>query len=208
MTSILQEGQLCYLTHLPPSANRKLEYRWELAQVGDTLVTVNTQIANKVARCLLEENQELKSLLGIDTSTRLVSEISLESSTNGPGTRFDFALLTSERPILYIEVKQVTLRLDSPDGRSWAAFPDAVTARGKKHLQELIRLQHSGQRTALLYIVGRSDVSAVRPAHEVDPAYGLLLQQARSSGVTLLAAGLEADKHGITFKKWLPVNVS
>lgn len=205
MTSILEECGRCYLTPLPPAAQRKLDYRWELAEVDGSLVTVNTQLANRAAKVLLENSEELRQRLEFPQSGLLISEVRVETGRSGIQTRFDFALSQADGTLIYLEVKQVTLRVREGASRSKAAFPDAVTARGQRHLAELIRLQREGVRTALLYMVGRDDVEAVCPAHEVDPEYGRLFLEAQKAGVTILAAGLKACPQHLSFAGWLPV---
>lgn len=209
MSSILPDPRAVYLTDLSNSPNpkRKLDYRWELAQIGDTFVVVNTQLANKVASEMLHHHSETRQKLGLTESSLIRSEVSIPS-TGGTKTRFDFALQTDERETVYLEVKQVSLRAADQGSCRWAAFPDAVTARGRRHLEELTQLQLSGHRTILLYIVGRDDVDAVRPAVEIDPAYGRAFKNAMESGVEVLAARMKVSPEALSFDKWLPVHLN
>lgn len=206
MTSILENCGPCYLTALPADPKRKLNYRWELARLAHSVITVNTQLANRVAASLLAESADLHRKLGIGKPARIHPESSLEDAGSGVRTRFDFALESSQGQRLYLEVKQVTLRVDDEDGAQRAAFPDAVTTRGARHLEELTRLQTSGVRTCLLYIVGREDVNEVRPATEVDPNYADAFDQAVEAGVNVVAARLRVTPEQLEFDTWLPVN--
>ena len=88
-----------------------------------------------------------------------------------------------------------------------AAFPDAVTTRGLRHLQELKQLVGRGVPTTLLYMVGRNDVDAVRPATEIDPKYSEALVQAEQAGVAIIACKLEATLEGLYFRGFLPVHL-
>lgn len=208
MSSIIPAAQTVYLTDLSgqPNPKRKLDYRWELALVEQTLVMVNTQLANRVAARLLSDNQDLRSRLGIGPESEVIAEASLPPRPGKKRTRFDFAVKQPGGEHLYLEVKQISLRVDDPAaGIRWAAFPDAVTARGKRHLEELTRLRGEGVRTALLYIVGRDDVDRVRPAFEVDPEYSEAFQAAHKAGVEVLAARIAATRTELRFDKWLPV---
>ena len=99
----------------------------------------------------------------------------------------------------------MSLRASDRDGTRWAAFPDAVTARGKRHLEELSDLAQSGVTTMMFYIVGRNDVDALRPAHEVDPDYARAFQQARRAGVLVKACRVEATPEGLYWDGWVPV---
>ena len=206
MSSILPSPEVCYLTDFREVANstRKLDFRWELAQMKDSMVVVNTQLANLVAHELLLHLPQLRENLDISPQAILTKEVSLEPG-DGVRTRFDFALTTPEGPT-YIEVKQVSLRAADDNGLRWAAFPDAVTARGKRHLEELTRLKKEGFKTALLYMVGRSDVDAVRPAEEVDPAYAQAFREALAAGVLMQACRLIAKPEGLFFDDFLPVH--
>ncbi|WP_162956257.1 DNA/RNA nuclease SfsA, partial [Pseudomonas aeruginosa] len=118
-------------------------------------------------------------------------------------SRADFRL---EYPTgaLFIEVKSVTLGFDET---AVAAFPDAVTLRGAKHLRELAALAREGIRAVQLYCVNLSGVEAVRPADEIDPAYGKALREAAQAGVEVLAYGAEVTTEGLHLARRLPVRL-
>ena len=80
------------------------------------------------------------------------------------------------------EVKSTTLAR----GRT-ALFPDAVTERGRKHLEELVRVARTGQRAVQFFLVGREDVTRFRPADEIDPAYAEALREVAEQGVEVMA---------------------
>ena len=82
-------------------------------------------------------------------------------------------------------------------GAGVAAFPDAVTTRGTRHLDELRALRRRGFRSVLLFLVARSGVSGVRPADEIDPTYGAALRRAAASGVELLAYTVDLSLTGL-----------
>ena len=201
MSSILPEAQTVYLTDLRElPGQRKLSYRWELADVEGHLVLVNTQLANRVAAVLLEDS-ERRQEMGLPAQSTLSSEVSVP----GRSSRFDFALTRADGSRIVIEVKQVSLRAPDRDGTRWAAFPDAVTARGKRHLEELSEMAQNGVTTMMFYIVGRNDVEALRPAHEVDPDYAHAFEQARRAGVLVKACRVEAKPEGLYWDGWVPV---
>lgn len=87
----------------------------------------------------------------------------------------------------YVEVKNVTLREE--DGAGY--FPDAVSARGAKHLRELIAMVEQGQRALLLFCVQHTGIAEVRPADHIDKLYGVSLRAAQAAGVELLAYGVK-----------------
>ena len=99
-------------------------------------------------------------------------------------SRVDWLLEPPNDKPWYVEVKNVTAAVDG----GIAAFPDAVTTRGTRHLRELTRLVSSGvANAALVFCVQRSDVVKVRPAHEIDPDYAAALKVADEAGVRVLA---------------------
>jgi sugar fermentation stimulation protein A len=203
MSSILPQAETVYLTDLRNQpGQRKLGFRWELAQVAESLVMVNTQLANKVAAVLLKR-PEVRERLDLPVSSELKSEVSMPERRS----RFDFGLTSEDGRNHYVEVKQVSLRAEDQGGTRWAAFPDAVTARGKKHLEELTALSLKGTAAMLLYIIGRQDVDAVRPAYEVDPLYAAAMQQAAEAGVAMHACRVRAELDGLYFDGWVPVEV-
>ena len=89
--------------------------------------------------------------------------------------------LESEKGLCFIEVKNVTLAIDGI-----AAFPDAISERGTRHLRELIRLRRKGHRAAVFFLIQRQDCHSFRPADEIDPTYGLWLRRAVRAGVEVL----------------------
>jgi len=163
MTGCAEPGSTVLLSK---SANpkRKLAYTWELVRVKRTWVCVDTAVANRVVGSWLETGQLLP---GNGPARREVRVLD---------SRFDFAL--GERCI--VEVKSVTLAA----GRA-GAFPDAVTKRGRRHLLALAGMRN--MRRVLVYFVARGDVTSVRPADEIDPAYGEALREAVQAGVEVLA---------------------
>ena len=84
-------------------------------------------------------------------------------------------------------------------------FPDSVTERGRRHLEELTRLHRQGERAALLFLVQRADCDAVAPADAIDPDYGEALRSAADAGVELFALGARVTARAIVIERSLPV---
>ncbi len=116
-------------------------------------------------------------------------------------SRIDFRLEFADGPA-YVEVKSVTLGFADT---TTAAFPDAVTQRGAKHLRELAGLCRQGIRAVQLYCVNLQGVEAVRPAEEIDPGYAAALRAAVAAGVEVLAYGVQIDTGQIYIDRRLPV---
>ncbi|MCY1334818.1 Sugar fermentation stimulation protein A [compost metagenome] len=159
---------------------RKLPGTWEIAETPQgRLACVNTARANALVEEALQAGV-IAELAGFDTFRREVA-YGLENS------RADFRLDFPAGPA-FVEVKSVTLGFD---GTPVAAFPDAVTLRGSKHLRELAALARQGMRAVQLYCVNLSGIEAVRAADEIDPAYAAALREAVAAGVEVLAYGVE-----------------
>jgi sugar fermentation stimulation protein A len=152
---------------------RKLRMTLERVRPGRAWVGVNTMLPNHLAREALEGGR-ISELAGYPD---VRAEVVLEK-----GTRIDVHLSGGDRPPCWVEVKNATLR----EGRA-ALFPDAVTERGRKHLEALLHVVARGERGALLFVVNRGDCDHVAPADVIDPAYGEALRRAAAGGVEILA---------------------
>jgi sugar fermentation stimulation protein A len=118
--------------------------------------------------------------------------------------RFDFLLQTNEGLPCFVEVKSVTLKLDGDSG----GFPDAVSARARRHVAALAQVCAMDVRAALLFCVQHTGIRRVRPADHVDPAYGDALRAAVAGGVEVLAYGCAVTPTGIEIERRLPVELS
>lgn len=195
MRGLLEEGAPVLLTH-DPSPQRKLAYTLQAIQVGSTWVGTNTMVPNRLAElCIL--GQHLDAFRGYETCRR-------EVPYGAERSRIDLLLddHCDDLPRCFVEVKNVTLR----EG-ALALFPDAVSTRGTKHLHELARQVEQGDDAAMLYVVQRSDCSAVAPAGHIDPAYTAALREAAARGVRLVALEASVDEEGVRFLRTLPVHL-
>jgi sugar fermentation stimulation protein A len=107
---------------------------------------------------------------------------------------------------VYVEVKNTTLRLDR-DGEWRAAFPDAVTERGRKHLHELMDVVGRGHRAAMVFVSQRTDCEGFTPADEIDPAYGEALRRAIGAGVEAYAVTARGGARGIRPERRLEIRL-
>ncbi len=180
---------------------RKLRHTLEMIRVGRTWVGLHAGLANGFAAAVLEAGA-IPELAGYD-------EIRREVKVDG-GSRLDFALSGGPRSAssgggrktAFVEVKSVTLA----EGRV-ARFPDAVSARGRKHCETLARLVDEGHRAVQLYVVQRGDCHHVEPADDIDPDYGRALRDARRAGVEILAVRAKVSPRGLAFDGALPVKL-
>ena len=125
--------------------------------------------------------------------------------------RLDF-LITSDIPNLltYIEVKSVTLLGNATTENNEANigyFPDAVTSRGLKHLEVLMRLKAEGQRSILLFCVPHEGIKLVKVAEHIDPAYAAKLREAISAGVEVLAYQVKFFDDGMELNTAVPISI-
>ncbi|HJE30561.1 MAG TPA: DNA/RNA nuclease SfsA [Pseudomonas nitrititolerans] len=173
---------------------RKLPGTWELVETPQgRLACVNTARANRLVEEALLDGV-IEELAGFTALRREVA-YGLENS------RVDFRLDYPAGPA-YVEVKSVTLGFGDT---AVAAFPDAVTLRGAKHLRELAALARDGVRAVQLYCVNLTGIEAVRPASEIDPLYAAALREAVAAGVEVLAYGVEISPEEIRLSRRLPV---
>lgn len=160
---------------LSPNTNpkAKLDWRWEMVEADSTWVGINTSHPNKLAEAAILDGT-ITELQGYESLRREVKY--------GANSRIDILL---EGPgLCYVEVKNVTLRQEGE-----ARFPDAVTARGTKHLGELSQMVADGHRAVMLYLVQREDCDFFRPAAEIDPTYAAALEAAHEAGVEVFVYG-------------------
>ena len=193
MFNCMQEGGVVWFSrsHDP---KRKLPGTWELSETPQgRLACVNTARANG----LVEEALHAGVIAELNGFTGVRREVPYGEERS----RIDFRLDYPSGPA-YVEVKSVTLGFaDSPV----AAFPDAVTARGAKHLRELATLARNGVRAVQLYCVNLSGIDAVRPALEIDPGYAAALREAQAAGVEVLAYGSDISPQAIRLVRRLQI---
>ena len=173
-----------------PNPKRKLPYSLEIIE-ADTLVGVNTLRTNAIAR---EALHHIPSLSGYKS---LRAEVPY-----GTASRIDFLLKDKNAQPVYVEVKNVTLSRHN----SLAEFPDAVTARGTKHMNELANLKKA--RAIVLFVAQRADCSYFTVAQDIDPRYAKALEKAYDMGVEILAYGCHISPQEIrmdTPLTWKPL---
>jgi len=193
MSGCADEGSEVWLLPAPKNTKRKLKYTWVLTRRADGVtVGVHTGLPNQLVATAITE-MGIPGLCGYESVRREVKM--------GERSRVDVYLSGhSERPPCWVEVKNVTLVRDGT-----ALFPDAVTERGRKHLNVLIDQVHNGDRAAMVYVVQRLDAVRVRPADDIDPEYGEALRRAMENGVEMYALSVNADPTGLKVVGMLPV---
>lgn len=194
MKNCVVEGGPCWISD---SGNPKRKYRHTLevtSTPGGFRAGVNTGRANALVQEVIERGL-VPELAGYDSIRR-------EVPYGEERSRIDLLLEGGAGPC-YVEVKNVTLETGSGEGQ----FPDAVSARGAKHLRELQRLAESGVRTVLFYCVQHTGIERVLPAREIDPAYTAALEEAVAAGVEVLAYGARIEPDEIALERAIPFSL-
>lgn len=162
---------------------RKLRYTTEVVELPDgALINIHTGKANT----LVGEALHAGTITELKGATNIKAEAKWDAAT-----RFDFHLTDNTGKPTWVEVKSVTLK--AADGL--AAFPDAVSERGRKHLGVLAEAVARGDRAVQLYLVGRTDCTTFRPADEIDPAYAAELRRVAKLGVQVLCYGVRFQRN-------------
>lgn len=178
------------------SKTRKLPYSWELIEAdfgnGPELVGVNTMHPNAIVAEALAANA-IPELTGYDIIRREVKY--------GAASRVDFLLEHPSRPPCYVEVKNVHM-MRQP---GLAEFPDSVTARGARHLEELAIVVAAGARAVMLFVVQIGSSTTFALARDIDPAYGRAFDKARAAGVEAIAYTCRIDHDGIVLAGRVPI---
>lgn len=174
-----------------PNPARKLPWSLEAIRVGPVWVGVHPVRANRVVAEALAA--------GRIPCLRRYSRIRAEAAW-GARSRADFLLEAEGLPPAWVEVKNVTLAR----GRL-ALFPDAVTERGRRHLEELARRARAGEAAVLLLVASRPDVTRVGPADGIDPAFGHAFREARRAGVRVLGYGMRVTPRGLVLGQRLRI---
>ena len=193
MAGIKEPGLRVWLS---PADNpkRKLKYTWEIVEAQDTLIGTLPARANELAEAAVLDGRILE-LGGYGSLRREVKY--------GENSRIDLLLEDDHRPPCWVEVKNVHW-MRQP---SLAEFPDGVTARGAKHLNELAAKARSGERAVQLFVVQRDDCDRLRPADDLDPVYGKTLREAAAAGVEVLAYACTVSTDGIEISRSMRVEL-
>ena len=172
---------------------KKLKYGWRLVDHENGHFTgVDTSLPNRALKAALE--------------AREIAPLAAYSSVRpevryGEKSRIDFLLSAPDLPDAYVEVKSVTLSRQ----QGLAEFPDSVTARGAKHLDELARTAGLGHRAVMLYLVQRTDCTGFTLAADIDPAYAAAYRIARTAGVETLCFDTDISPQGVKIRRTLAV---
>jgi sugar fermentation stimulation protein A len=193
MTGLASPGARVWLSRAA-NPKRKLAFTWELVEADGALVGVNTAHPNAVVAEAIAAGR-IPELAGYAGLRREVPY--------GVNSRIDIQLTDTSRPRCLVEVKNVHLMRT----RGLAEFPDAVTARGAKHLREMADAVRTGDRAAMVYLVQRGDCVRFALAADIDPAYAAAFAAARAAGVEAFCFACAVTREGLTLDRPLPLGL-
>ena len=182
MQGLLDEGNEVLVTeHDDPK--RKLKFTLEIIKAKKRYVGVNTHRANKIVNHGLENKliSEFKTIKNIKPEFKFSDD-----------TRFDF--LCDDN---LIEVKNVTLFREN----DIAEFPDAVTSRGTKHLNMLIKSIKKAYKPYVLFLTQIQNINNFRIAKDIDQIYFENYKKAKKAGVNFLAYRCKLSSKEIKIEK-------
>jgi len=171
MMGLLNKGNKVWFSK-SDNPNRKLKYTLEIIEVEKKMVGINTLLTNKIVLESLND-KKINSFVKFND---IRSEVKFSDNT-----RFDF-LLTNNKEKCFLEVKNVTLVRE----KKIAEFPDAITSRGTKHLNELCNAKKKGYQSYILYLIQREDCDSLKIAEDIDEEYKVAFSKALKSGVKIL----------------------
>ena len=186
MMGLLDRGNKAWFS-LSDNPKRKLKYTLEMIEVKNKKVGINTLLTNKIVLEALK-HKKINSL-------NKFNHIKTESKFSD-GTRFDF-LLSHDKEKCFLEVKNVTLLREN----KIAEFPDAITSRGTKHLNELCNAKKKGYQSYILYLIQRENCNSFKIAKDIDEEYKIAFSKALKSGVKILCYDCKLNSEEIKLNK-------
>ncbi len=192
MFGLLKKGNKVWISK-SNNPNRKLKYTLEIIEDNKTKVGINTHSTNKIVNHALRNNM-IKEFNDI-------SEIKPETKF-GSNTRFDF-LVSNKNEDKFIEVKNVTLSRK----KGIAEFPDAVTTRGLKHINELMKAKNENFKIYILFLIQRDDCKSFSIAKDIDPEYANALSFAVKNKLNILCYDCKFSSKGIKLNNKIKVKI-
>ncbi|MEZ4741116.1 MAG: DNA/RNA nuclease SfsA [Bdellovibrionota bacterium] len=197
MKTCWKNGDTIYLSY-HDNPQRKLKYTWEYTKVKKGYIGINTMRPNQIVFEAIEKGQ-IHQLNGYETIRREVKY--------GSKSKIDILLETDQGKVkkkCWVEIKNVTMYLDD---RDLLVFPDAVTARGLKHIKELENQVKGGDRAVMFFLANRPEGKAFTPAKEIDPEYADALKKSQKNGVEILCYRVKPSLKGMTIGEEVPISI-
>ena len=193
MLGLLNEGNKVWLTE-SLNLKRKLKYTLQIIEDKKSKVGVNTHLTNKIVHEALKKNL----IKNFNQNIKITSE-----KVFGKKTRFDF-FLENKNIKTFLEVKNVTLNRKDKT----AEFPDSITSRGTKHLNELMIAAKKGFKAYLLFVIQREDCKKFEIAKDIDIEYANALKKAIKHNVKILCYDCKFSSKGIVLNKEIKFQIN
>ena len=193
MMGLLSSGNKVWISR-SNNEKRKLRYTLQIIEKDKKKIGINTHQTNKLVKEALENGiiKEFKK-----------TAIIMPEQKFGLDTRFDF-LIKDKKNTSFIEVKNVTLSRTP----MLAEFPDAVTSRGSKHINNLINATKKGYKSYLFFVIQRDDCNKFSIAKDIDPQYAKLLTVALKNNVKVICYDCKFSSKGIKLNKKVKVQIN
>ena len=191
MLGLLNKGNKVWLSK-SDNPKRKLKYTLQIIEDKKSKIGINTHLTNKIVFDALKR----RLIKNFSNLKEIKQEVKF-----GENTRFDF-LVTNENKKNFIEVKNVTLSRK----KGLAEFPDAVTSRGLKHINELLKANKKGFEIYLFYVIQRDDCMKFDLAKDIDPDYCELLLKAVKKNLNILCYDCKFSTKGIKLNRKIKFN--
>ena len=192
MMGLLKKGNNVWISK-SNNPKRKLKYTLQIIEDQKSKVGINTHLTNKIVFEALDK-RAIKNFENLD---KIQSEVKF-----GKNTRFDF-LITEKYKKTFIEVKNVTLCRE----KKIAEFPDAITSRGSKHIQELMEANKKGYKIYLFFVIQRNDCNKFKLAKDIDPEYCELLLKAVKKNLKILCYDCKFSPKGIELNREIQLKI-
>ncbi len=186
MMGLLKKGNKVWFTE-SNNIKRKLKYTLQIIEVNKKKIGINTHLTNKIFYEALSSGK----IINLEKKDILIKEKKFNLNT-----RFDFFIKKKDKGC-FIEVKNVTLSRS----KNLAEFPDAVTSRGLKHINELIVAKKKGFDIYLAFVIQREDCRKFKIADDIDPKYKKLLTFALKNNLKVLCYDCKFSTKGIIINK-------
>ena len=192
MYGLLKAGNKVWVSK-SNNPKRKLKYTLEIIEDNKSKVGVNTHFANKIVLNALRDKliKEFKNISMIKPETKF-----------GKNSRFDFLIINKKNKI-FIEVKNVTLSRK----KGLAEFPDSITTRGLKHINELVKASKKNYKIFILYLIQRNDCMTFSIAKDIDSKYAKALEKAVKNNLNILCYDCKFSPKGIKLNKKIKINI-
>ncbi len=192
MMGLLKKGNNVWISK-SNNPKRKLKYTLQIIEDQKSKVGINTHLTNKIVFEALDK-RAIKNFENLD---KIQSEVKF-----GKNTRFDF-LITEKYKKTFIEVKNVTLSRE----KKIAEFPDAITSRGLKHIEELLEANKKGYKIYLFFVIQRNDCNKFKLAKDIDPEYCELLLKAVKKNLKILCYDCKFSPKGIELNREIQLKI-